>query len=273
MNYRLQALYDRLRLHLAARFGSLFGAWYRHAHTPRPGSLSDLLSTFSTALGREVTVVQIGANDGLKRDPLHKYIRRDRWRGVLVEPQRQVYEEWLEPLHARNARIETVNAALGPEDGETELFCIAFSEARWATGLASFDRDQVEGVVQGEHVRREAAREGVTIPADPDAWIRAEPVDVVSPGTLLERSGIDRPDLLFIDTEGFDFEVIKLFDIERTRPRMIVYENDHLSPADHAACEAHLEAADYHVAHLGPNSVAVREPPHELMRFLAPTSA
>jgi FkbM family methyltransferase len=254
-------------MHVAARFGPLFGSWYRHFHTPRPGSLSDLLSTFSRALGGGVTVVQIGANDGLKRDPLHKYIRRDRWRGILVEPQRRVYEEWLAPLHARNPRIQTLNAALGPEDGETELWCVAFSDARWATGLASFDRAHLEGFLDTDHVRREAAREGVAIPAAADARVRAEVVRVISPATLLAQAGLDALDLLFIDTEGFDFEVIKLFDVASTRPRMVVWENDHLSADDAEASAQHLRSAGYRVAHLGPNSCAVREPPAQLASF------
>jgi FkbM family methyltransferase len=191
MTYRLQALYDRLRLHVAARFGPLFGSWYRHFHTPPTGSLSELLSLFSRALGPGLTVVQIGANDGLKRDPLHKYIRRDGWRGILVEPQRQVYEHWLAPLHGRNPRIETVNAALGPEDGETELWCVAFSEARWATGLASFDRARLQEVLEMDHACREAAREGVAIPVDRDARVRPERVQVVSPTTLLANAGLE----------------------------------------------------------------------------------
>mgnify|MGYP001591637288 CR=1 FL=1 len=68
MKYRLQALYDRLRLHVAARFGPLVGGWYRHFHTPRMGSLSELLSAVSGALGAGLTVVQIGAIGGLMRD-------------------------------------------------------------------------------------------------------------------------------------------------------------------------------------------------------------
>ena len=268
MKYRLQSLYDRLRLHVAARFGPLVGSWYRHFHTPRTGSLSELLSAFSGALGPGLTVVQIGANDGLKRDPLHKYIRRDRWRGVLVEPQRRVFEEWLAPLHARNPLIETVNAALGPEDGETELWCVAFSEARWATGLATFDRAHLQEVLEMDHARREAAEEGVVIPADPDSRVRPTRVQVVSPTTLLANAGLETLDLLFIDTEGFDFEVIKLFDVANTQPRMVVWENDHLSEEDSAACTKHLQGAGYQVAHLGPNSCAVREPPPQLASFL-----
>jgi FkbM family methyltransferase len=272
VKHRLEALYDRLRLHVAARFGGLFGLWYRHAYTPRPGSLAHLLSTFSHLHGPGLTLIQIGANDGLKRDPLHKFIRRDGWRGVLLEPQRRIFERWLAPLHARNDRIETVNAALGPRDGEATLHCVAFSDARWATGLASFQREQVAAVLETEHARREAAREGVAIPTAPEARIRSETVPVLSPETLVERHGLGEPSLLFIDTEGFDYEVVKLFTGAGVHPRMVVYENDHLSHAEAAACQALLASTGYRVGHLGPNSFAVRGASGELEEFFSRTA-
>src|SRR5450755_3498299 len=32
------------------------------------------------------TFIQIGSNDGRKNDPLYKYIRKNAWKGILVEP-------------------------------------------------------------------------------------------------------------------------------------------------------------------------------------------
>jgi FkbM family methyltransferase len=267
MKHRLRAAYDRLRFRVAARFGTAFGWFYRRFHTPRPGSLGDLLSTLSCRTPEPLTVLQVGANDGLKWDPLHKFIRRDRWRGILLEPQTPVFRDWLEPLHARNPRITTVNAALGPEDGQMNLYRIGFSRARWATGLASFQREQIERVIESPHVRRHAAKEGVVIPDDPRERIAADPVEVLSIATLLQRHPLERLDLLFVDTEGFDFEIVKLFDLRAPgaagsgplRPRMIVYENAHLSDDDAAACVDLLRAAQYRVGELGPNSFAVAE--------------
>ncbi len=257
VKHQLRALYDRLRFGFAGRFGGAFGWYYWHFHTPRPGSLGDLLSTFSRITAPPLTVVQVGANDGLKWDPLHKFIRRDRWQGVLLEPQPGVFREWLQPLHARNRRITTVNAALGPADGEMPLYQIGFSTARWATGLASFQREQLERVIESDHVRRQAAKEGVAIPTEPARRIREERVEVISTDTLFERYGLRRIDLLFVDTEGFDFEIVKLFDVAARQPRLVVYENAHLSPDDRTACVAMLESAGYRVADLGPNSFAL----------------
>ena len=257
MKHQLRAFYDCLRFGIAGRFGGAFGWFYRHFHTPRPGSLGDLLSTFSRMTPPPLTVVQVGANDGLKWDPLHKFIRRDRWQGVLLEPQPGVFREWLQPLHARNRRIATVNAALGPDDGEMQLYQIGFSNARWATGLASFQREQLERVIESDHVGRQAAKEGVAIPHEPERRIRVERVEVISTDTLVARHGLGRIDLLFVDTEGFDFEIVKLFGVAARQPRLVVYENAHLSADDRAACVAMLESAGYRVGDLGPNSFAL----------------
>jgi hypothetical protein len=40
-------------------------------------------------VGQDLTFIQVGAFDGMTRDPLQKYIDKCGWRGVLVEPQSQ----------------------------------------------------------------------------------------------------------------------------------------------------------------------------------------
>src|ERR1700681_618887 len=34
----------------------------------------------------KILFVQIGANDGIKNDPIHVYVRKYHWNGLLVEP-------------------------------------------------------------------------------------------------------------------------------------------------------------------------------------------
>jgi hypothetical protein len=45
-----------------------------------------VLDQFSGALGRCVSFIQVGASDGLRRDPLREFIVRDNWTGVMIEP-------------------------------------------------------------------------------------------------------------------------------------------------------------------------------------------
>ncbi len=59
---------------------------------------------------------------------------------------------------------------------------------------------------------------------------------------LCAKHAITQVDLIQIDTEGHDYEVIKLIDFARLKPRVVFYEHQHLSPADRIACRAHLAA-------------------------------
>jgi hypothetical protein len=45
-----------------------------------------VLDQFSRALGRGVSFIQVGAGDGLRRDPIREFIVRDNWTGVMIEP-------------------------------------------------------------------------------------------------------------------------------------------------------------------------------------------
>src|SRR3989442_714337 len=37
-------------------------------------------------------VLQIGACDGVMADPIHKWIKKYKWQGILVEPQKKEFE-------------------------------------------------------------------------------------------------------------------------------------------------------------------------------------
>ncbi|RMG66133.1 MAG: FkbM family methyltransferase [Bacteroidetes bacterium] len=252
--------YNRFRFWLSSRNNPLFLGLYAHILTPKPGTLAHLVAQYSRRQGRLFTLVQIGANDGFNNDPVHKRIKIDGWRGVLLEPQREVFDRYLTRLYRRDPGIQLVCAALGPEDGHRPLYKLSFSQARWATGLATFDRARIEAAAVSDYVREQAEKEGVTLPAAPADRIAVEEVPVISAASLRQRYELDRIDLLQIDTEGYDFEVIKLFDLGHTQPGMIVYEHCHLSPEDAQACLKHLHGHGYQTRAFGTNTCALRPP-------------
>lgn len=247
-----------LRFKLSRSNSFLFVAYYEHLYTPNPGSLSELLSRYSRDIGRDFTVIQVGANDGITHDPIHKFIKRDNWNGVLLEPQKYVFDEFLSRLYEKHDNLHVFNAAVGREDGTATLFKIGFSDSRWATGLATFDRATLERAFGSGHVERRCAKEGSSIPEQAAGHIAEEEVEVISPSTLMERFDIRRIDLLMIDAEGFDFEVIKLFDLAAARPGLIIFEHSHLSEPSSRECLALLESNDYVTRKDGANIVALK---------------
>jgi FkbM family methyltransferase len=269
MNLRskAKALYKWIVFNLSASNSLIFTLFYNVFYKPGKDSLDDFTSRFSKITGK-VSVIQIGANDGINNDPIHKFIKRDHWQGVLLEPQKFVFEKYLKPLYRKTKGITVMNAAVDATDGFKPIYKLAVSNSRWATALTSFNRKILEEAVKSGSIERQARKEGCPLPVNKDEYIAEESVECICPETLLKRAGIERIDWLQIDTEGFDFEIIKMFKIGVTKPTVIVYENIHLSPADREECINHLRINGYVYCDYGSNTLAMRNPPEILKQFI-----
>lgn len=251
------------RFNLSASNNFLFMRYYQR-YTPKVGSMEELLSSYSKDIGSSFTVIQIGANDGITHDPIHKFIKRDKWNGILLEPQKYVFDRFLSRIYRKHNNVTVLNAALGNDNGEASIYKIGFSNERWATGLTTFDRSTLEKAFESGHVKRKCEKDGTVIPEDMSTHIVEERVTIISPVSLMEQYNVQRIDLLMIDTEGFDFEVIKMFDIAASRPGLIIFEHSHLSEADYQSCLSLLTLSGYESKKDGANTVAIRS---ELNRY------
>jgi FkbM family methyltransferase len=263
----LQQRWKMIRFNLSASNNPLFIGFYRNFYNPKKGSLSDFLSQYSKSKPGNFTVVQIGANDGITHDPIHKFIKRDDWKGVLLEPQPDVFNEFLTKIYAKNKGIHPLCAAIGEKDGTQPIYKIGFSSMRWATGLASFSKEKIEKAFEDGIVSSNCKRFGIEIPTDQSQWISHEDVQVIAPATLIQTYNLQHIDLLQIDAEGYDLEVIRIFDIPKTRPQAIIFENVGLNAADYAACLQLLEEQNYQLKKFGPNTLALQKPLGEFASF------
>ena len=184
-------------------------------------------------------VLQIGAFDGRKNDPLHEYITRYHLRGVLVEPMPDAFAT-LKDTYRLEPRVRLENVAISHADGTRPLFYIrrdAPELPAWAPMLASFDRDVLlRHAAQIPHIA------GLSETTD---------VTCLTLQTLLERTGLERVDILQIDVEGWDYEVLKQVDFRRMKPAVINYEHAHLGADDADAAIALLVGNGYDVG-IGP---------------------
>lgn len=149
--------------------------------------------------------LQIGAYDGLTRDALHDSICRYQLKGVLVEPQKAAFEK-LQETYADQPQLTLVNAAIAEQSGSRTMY----SMHGGASLLASFDK---------KHLLKHG------VPAD---RIRAEEVQCMTADELLDLVG-GRVDLIQIDAEGYDYEVLQMFDLAKLKPSLVRYERLHLT--------------------------------------------
>ncbi len=88
-------------------------------------------------------------------------------------------------------------------------------------GIGSFSRRHVETVLR--------ANSPVLSNHEIDALITEETVPVTTLEEALSGSGFSRPDVMVVDTEGFDADIIQIALEAGIRPTLFQYEHKHLT--------------------------------------------
>ena len=194
--------------------------------------------------------VEIGANDGQQHDHLAEFIHSRDWTGVMVEPVPYIFER-LRENYGSVVGVALENAAVGRTDGQTPFYFVRDADSLersslpdWYDGIGSFSRDAVMA-------------HSAEIPDVADRIVESE-VATLTFTSLCRKHGLDSVDLVVIDTEGHDWEIIRHIDLDAFRPRLVIYEHFHLSPADRADCRAHLEERGYATKEEGFDTLALR---------------
>jgi FkbM family methyltransferase len=166
----------------------------------------DLVLKHVASLTPDFFFIQIGANDGVSSDPIRKYILNFHWRGILIEPQPDIFRQ-LVANYEGETQLILENVAIAAEDGIVSLFTVDDpARAPWVHGTTSLQKSHVTRTF-GKSVR-----------------IKELKVPALSVSSLLTKHAVSRIDLLQIDAEGFDYDIIRMFDFNRVKPTIINFE-------------------------------------------------
>lgn len=223
-------------------------SYYRFVWKPKPGSLEECLDQFAQS-NPNLQFIQVGANDGFQNDPLCKFIKAYGWKGLCFEPQPLAYKQ-LTKLYRKDL-ANPIHAAISNTIGQQDLYRISFTSQRWASGLSSFDRDHLQRQIDSGFVTSKCKKYGITPPLDQNSWISSEPVATVTFQEMCRRHQITYLHLLHIDTEGFDFEIFKLFPFDQIAPKAVLIETAHLSQVDKERLEDSLTGMGYSLTQFG----------------------
>lgn len=229
----------------------LFNIYYKYIWNPTDQLYRHLKKSSRLSL----KFIQIGANDGQWNDPIYKFIRMDKWEGILIEPQKDIFEK-LQENYKRNKGLIFENIAIGEIDGDKDLFRISFTNAKWAAGLSSFNRADLQRMIDAGYVERNSKIDGITPPLNKENWISLEKVKVLKFETLITKHKYYNIDLLMIDVEGYEFEIIKSIPFNLCKIKQIIYEHSHYNLEKRKQIENYLIGFGYSIIHFESDTVA-----------------
>lgn len=189
--------------------------------------------------GSDFFFVQIGANNGVSDDPIHEFVVKYHLSGVLIEPQPLIFLE-LRRNYAAEPQLLFENAAISAKDGEAKMYCAKAEDGKPTSGQTTFRREVLQ-----YQIGRRAKIEEIKVPTRTFQ-------------TLFARHAIRRVDLLQIDTEGFDCEILKLFDFMAYSPTIIRFEHIHLSRRELTEAVTKLTDLGYQLHRDAIDLVAIR---------------
>jgi FkbM family methyltransferase len=207
------------------------------------------------------TVVQIGAHVGdTPNDPLYEFLRatlpgHPSRLAILVEPVREYFDA-LQDAYSDLPTVRLENVAIAEEEGDRDFYRLApgvdpteHGHVDWLTQLGSLRRDRMTDL--WDRVEQ--------TPAKKEFWRKHHTVEKVHCWTLdqlLRKYGLNHVDLLQVDTEGYDYEILRTIDFSRLHPRFINYERT-LLQRDEPECRAMLTEAGYVLFDWGQDTLAV----------------
>jgi len=153
--------------------------------------------------------LQIGGNDGVTHDPLNEIIQKRKLKGIIVEPIESYFRE-LSVKYSGNDRIKLVNVAIYHENTTVKMYRVnpeIPNLPEWTKGIASLDL---------HHHKKSNT---------PSDHIIAEEVKAITLETLFNTYDVSYVDLLQIDTEGFDYAILKMWNFSVMKPKIISFEH------------------------------------------------
>ncbi|MFC6876102.1 FkbM family methyltransferase [Flavobacterium myungsuense] len=158
--------------------------------------------------------IQVGANDGVSFDFLFDFIVLRDSQGIVIEPVKDYFSE-LVANYGNFNKIIKINKAVHPFLNRVVINKISPLAIEkypdWVKGIASLDPEHHKKTfIDSKHILKEEV--------DADHLMNI----------INQHLSNKNLDYLQVDTEGFDYEIIKMIDFNIIKPSIIKYESVNL---------------------------------------------
>jgi FkbM family methyltransferase len=184
--------------------------------------------------GTSLNFIQVGANEGEYGDPLHNFIVKYPWHGILVEPQPDIFAKLRENYAAIKNRLIFENIAIAKDLSTIAMYRPLGNPNLYETSVASVNRKTV-------------ARQLGLRPRNLERFF----VPCTTLDGLIRKYSMSHIDVLQIDAEGCDYDVLKTLDLSEVSPLIIQFEHGQLTRQNISGAVEYLSTHGYRILYGG----------------------
>lgn len=178
----------------------------------------DFLKSYLSTL-HQIQFIQIGSNDGKTGDPLRIHIYANNWKGLLIEPVPYIFKKLQSNYEEINDRVFFENAAVTNTKESLTFYRLEETKdnqlPEWYDQLGTFDKKTI--FKHRNEIRNFEDR------------LIEESVKTISFNEINTNYPWLSPQLIHIDTEGYDYEILKSIPFNTFKLSTILFEHKHLS--------------------------------------------
>jgi FkbM family methyltransferase len=189
-----------------------------------PATFESIVASFGGHT-KDFYFIQVGAYDGRESDPIWNYVHRYGWSGLLVEPQREIFER-LKFNYAGIPRLLFECTAIADHEGSLPFYKLKDEYAHLFHG----DHRTISSFYP-EHITRH-----LSAPVDAATVLQRTDTKCVTLSSLVEKHHVAKIDLLQVDVEGYDYQIVRNIDFEKVIPSIIRFEHANITPGEKSEC-------------------------------------
>jgi FkbM family methyltransferase len=224
-------------------------------------NLIDIISThFPNIFSENLTLIQIGANDGLQSDPFREAIIKNKIKSYLLEPIPDFYN-MLKNNYLSYEWVNCFNLAITTENGEQEITYVPKINGlpEWTQGLGTFDSNKnFLGEGKGGH-NLNTDFSNTDLYKKVKENIKKIMVKTNTLETFLTDQGIQKLDFYLSDTEGYDWVIFNQLDLNKYKPKVIYMETHTLGEYENNMIDEKLIKNGYTILDKTWDTIAIKK--------------
>ena len=224
-------------------------------------NLINIVSTyFPNMFSENLTLIQIGANDGLQSDPFRETIINNKINSYLLEPIPDFYN-MLKHNYSNCDWVKCFNLAITTENGEQEITYVPKINGlpEWTQGLGTFNASK-NFLGEGKGGRNlETDYSNTELYREVKENIKKIMVKTNTLETFLTDQGIQKIDFYLSDTEGYDWVIFNQLDLNKYQPKVIYMETHTLGEYENSMIDEKLIKNGYTILDKSWDTIAIKK--------------